>query len=411
MAQTWVQDGIDVGTGHWVDDAQVALKSLLAKYNMQQLGALGGKGILDASNGDLAGFQADPDAQKLLRDGSYRVASAQDWARLQNPNDPENGAGSGSMKEGILSALAAAAAMYGAGNFLGGPGVTDLGGGLTVDGFGNVVGGSGINTGGSILPDFSTPSWMQPTAGGVADTGFGAGKVAGMTPEEANILTNGAIAEGNYVPTAAEINNAFPTAAVAKTGTQTALQRILSGSATAADYGELGLRALPGLLGAAGASKQASSLGGLATQFQAAGAPSRARYEASFAPGFTMANDPGYQDALDASSKATLHSLSVSGNPAGSPNAWAASLADNNAKFAYPALQTYRSQALTASGIPNYNAAAPGAMTGQVGSNAGIYNGIGAAIGNVTNPQQSLADILKQYQESNGGSSIFKVAA
>lgn len=395
MAQTWVQDGIDVGTGHWVDDAQVALKSLLAKYNMQQLGALGGKGILDASNGDLAGFQADPDAQKLLRDGSYRVASAQDWARLQNPNDPENGAGSGSMKEGILSAIAAAAAMYGAGNMLGGTGGLDISGGLDMPA--GVDAPWGVNE--------KIASMAPNTPGPWANTA--------PYPNYTEQILNGTM---DYGKLGAELGaNAFDTAglttSLATTAGKTALQRILSGDGTAADYADIGLKALPGVLGAFGASQQSGKLGSLATQFGEYGAPSRARYEASFAPGFTMASDPGYQDALDASSKATLHSLSVNGNPAGSPNAWAASLADNNAKFAYPALQNYRSQALNASGIPNYNAAAPGLATGQLQSNANVYNGIGAAIGNVTNPQQSLADILKQYQESNGGSSIFKVAA
>lgn len=164
--------------------------------------------------------------------------------------------------------------------------------------------------------------------------------------------------------------------------------------------------AVPGLMGAYASSKQADTLEGLAKEYSAYGAPSRARYEASFAPGFTMAQDPGYQDALDASSKATMRSMSVNGNPAGSPNAWAATMKDTYDRTAYPALQQYRNQNSSTSGIGNFNAAAPGMQTGQVQANANIWNGIGSAIGNVTNPAPTLADIMKQY----GSGNIFKVA-
>jgi hypothetical protein len=341
------------------------------------------------------GYVPTQDVVDMFAKNGIRVGTQQDVSNAINEDAPGNGAGKGSMKEGILSAIKAAAAMYGAGNLLGGTSGLDISGGLDMPA--GVDAPWGVNE--------RLASMAQNTPGPWADTA--------AYPNYTQQILNGTM---DYGKLGAELGaNAFDTAglttSLATTAGKTALQRLLSGDATATDYAELGLKALPGVLGAFGASQQSGQLGSLATQFGEYGAPSRARYEASFAPGFTMANDPGYQDALDASSKATLHSLSVNGNPAGSPNAWAASLADNNAKFAYPALQSYRTSALNASGIPNYNAAAPGLATGQLQSNANVYNGIGAAIGNVTNPQQSLADILKQYQESNGGSSIFKVAA
>ena len=166
-------------------------------------------------------------------------------------------------------------------------------------------------------------------------------------------------------------------------------------------------RAAPGLLGAFASSKQADTLKGIADEYKAFGAPSRARYESSFAPGFSMASDPGFTDALDQSAKATLHGLSVNGNPAGSPNAWAATLDDLYKKNAYPALQQYRGQNAATSGIANFNAAAPGAQTGQLQANANIFNGIGSAIGNVTNPAPTLADIMRQFR---GDNNIFTVA-
>lgn len=154
----------------------------------------------------------------------------------------------------------------------------------------------------------------------------------------------------------------------------------------------------PAVLGAIGANQQANSLSALAKQYMDLGAPSRARYEASFAPGFTMANDPGYQDALDASSKATLHGLSVQGNPAGSPNAWSQSLADNYAKTAYPALQNFRNTNANAGGIASLQTAAPAAATGAIGAQSNIFNAVGAGMNDIFNPQPSLAQTMAEYQ-------------
>lgn len=159
------------------------------------------------------------------------------------------------------------------------------------------------------------------------------------------------------------------------------------------------LKGAPAVLGAIGANQQANSLGALAKQYMDLGAPSRARYEASFAPGFTMASDPGYQDALDASSKATLHSLSVQGNPAGSPDAWSQSLADNYAKTAYPALQNFRNTNANAGGIASLQTAAPAAATGAITAQGNIFNAIGAGANDIFNPQPSLAQTLAQYQQ------------
>ena len=195
----------------------------------------------------------------------------------------------------------------------------------------------------------------------------------------------------------------------AKAGT--ALSRLLDGTATAADYASLAGTVGSGLLGAYGASKQASNLKALSDQYIAMGAPSRSRYEGSFAPGFSMENDPGYKDALDQSSKATLHALSVNGNPAGSPNAWAASLKDNYDKTAYPALQNYRSQNAATSGIASFNAAAPDTQAASIGANGKILDSLGKTAADVFSPKQSfsLADLMKFYG-GNTGSNVFATA-
>ena len=104
--------------------------------------------------------------------------------------------------------------------------------------------------------------------------------------------------------------------------------------------GKLATRAAPGLLGYLAAKKQTQPLQNASNQAIGAGAPSRARYEASFAPGFTMASDPGYSDALALTSKEVQHALSPGGNPVGSPNAWEQTQRDVSARLGLP--HTYR---------------------------------------------------------------------
>ena len=212
-------------------------------------------------------------------------------------------------------------------------------------------------------------------------------------------------AGGNPINTAANGVNAA-----------SAIQKLISGqSLTTADIASLasaGGTAAGGLLGYLQSNRQSDQLKSLSDQYSGYGAPSRARYEASYAPGFSMASDPGYTDALNQASKATLHSLSVNGNPAGSPNAWAQSLADNTAKFAYPALQTYRTQNANSGGISSFNSASPELATGAITAQSQGVNSLGKAAANIFNPAQptSLADILKMYG-SGGGNNIFGVAA
>ena len=165
--------------------------------------------------------------------------------------------------------------------------------------------------------------------------------------------------------------------------------------------GQSGLGGVLGAgIGAIGSLQQAGALQALNQQYLGLGAPSRARYEASYQPGFTMANEPGYQDALNQTAKATLHGLSVQGNPAGSPNAWTQTLSDVNSKFAYPALQNYRNQNANTGGIGQLTAAAPAAATGAIGATGNMYNAIGAGVNDVFNPPKSLAQQLAEMKQA-----------
>lgn len=159
----------------------------------------------------------------------------------------------------------------------------------------------------------------------------------------------------------------------------------------------LGTAASTGL-GVAGSNQQAGALDALSRRYESYGAPSRARYEASFAPGFTMASDPGYSDALDQTTKAFLHKASIGGNPAGSPNAWEQTLKDVNSSFAFPALQAYRGLNANAGGIAGSSATSANFAGGAVNAGRGVYDALGAGAADIFNPKKSLADLMAEFK-------------
>ena len=145
----------------------------------------------------------------------------------------------------------------------------------------------------------------------------------------------------------------------------------------------------PSVLGYVGSQDIADQQAQLAREYMALGAPSRSRYEASYAPDFTMANDPGYTDALNQTSKSVLHGLSAQGNPADSPNAWAQSLSDIYQQTAYPALQNYRTTNATSGGLASAFPAGVDANNANLESQGDMWNAIGAgasAVNNIFNP-------------------------
>ena len=184
-------------------------------------------------------------------------------------------------------------------------------------------------------------------------------------------------------------------------GGSSILSRIINGSASTDDWTKLVGQVGPGILGILGSSQQGGAYQRLADRYDSYSAPSRARYEASFQPGFSMGNDPGYSDALAQTAKSTLHAASPGGNPfgaGGSPNAWNKTLSDVNQRFAYPALQDYRTMNARAGGLP-----AQGAMTasqGAIDADKNIWNSVGSIAGNVFNPPKSTAETFAEYTQA-----------
>lgn len=174
-----------------------------------------------------------------------------------------------------------------------------------------------------------------------------------------------------------------------------AVQKLIGGGGNMDDLMKLLGKVAPAALGAIASNQQSKDYRELADKYMAFGAPSRARYEASFLPGFSMEGDPGYKDALDQTTKSFLHKASVTGNPVDSPNAWTQTLKDVNSSFAYPALQNFRTMNAGAGGLANMTPAAINAGAASINAGRGVYDAIGAGAADIFNPPKSLEEVLK----------------
>lgn len=265
----------------------------------------------------------------------------------------------------------------------------------TINGVTGSGGGAGGNVGNSYFDDYGNPLDFTPSGPGYSEADYTSPDGFSTNPSTAdlggNIDPNTGMPAGNGLMDQA--------AAMAKKYGMPILSAArMLGIDGKTIIGALG-RGAPAALGVIGANNQATSLKDLADKYMALGAPSRDRYEASFAPGFTMANDPGYTDALDMASKANLHGLSTQGNPALSPNAQSQNMSDLYMKTAYPALQNYRATNSNAGGISTLTGAAPGAASGAITAQGNVFNAAGAGLNDIFNPTPSLAQTLAQYQQ------------
>jgi hypothetical protein len=264
-----------------------------------------------------------------------------------------------------------------------------------------IAGGAGTDALGSLGSGLSTQGSAASIGGGELGTGLasaGAPTAIGDGALGAGLTTAGATS-GSLAPGAFASESLYPVV-----GGATAAGAASAGGGSGADSlgsvfsGGLGsdlLRGIPGVLGALASNNQANNYRDLAEKYMSFGEPSRARYEASYQPGFTMANDPGYSDALGQTTKEFLHKASITGNPADSPNAWMQTLSDVNSKFAFPALQEYRRQNAGSGGLASLTAAAPGMDSASVNANANVYNSLGGAAADIFTPRKSLSDLLK----------------
>jgi hypothetical protein len=172
--------------------------------------------------------------------------------------------------------------------------------------------------------------------------------------------------------------------------TGTALQRILDGSATTQDYLTLTGQVAPAALGMYASGQQTDALTGLANRYMEMGAPYRSRLEEISADPNQFYDSPQAQQATES----VLRRLSAThGNVAGSPYGQALTIDALAGQYGQE-----RDRLAGYGGLTQYNAAAPGAATAAIGSQANFYNALGGGIADVTTPRtqpRTLAEILR----------------
>lgn len=286
------------------------------------------------------------------------------------------------------------------------------GGGASGVPFGTTIGGDAIGAapyyagadasaiGSGINPETGLPMNLGQEQLGIpgTDVASGSGPVGiDSTAPATGAAGVGAAAAGSGGSTA-------PVAGAAAGGT--ALSRFLDGSASAADIASvLGTVGATGL-GIFGSLEQQKAANQLSSNLFAAGAPSRARFEASMTPGFDPASIPGYKGALDTASESILRKLSATGgNPYGNPGGLIEANKQIISGTALPAVQNYQGQNAAAGGLPSFASAAPSAATNAISAGGNVFNAIGSGISSLTNPQPNLADTLRLLGLGRGAAS------
>ena len=267
---------------------------------------------------------------------------------------------------------------------------------------------------------------LNPTSAGLGFTPSDA-LVAGMANGTSNALLTPAIAGAAGIPAAASTatnfltgaQQAIPTAAESIGGAATAattpattaagatpaaagsaFSRLMDGTATASDWASvLGTVGATGL-GLAGANAQANALKDVYNQQMTLGQPYRDRLNASYQPGFNLAqSDPAYQGALDTAAQAAARATSAqSGNPVGNPGAYAEMQKYITNSTALPYLQNYRSQLGTFGQLGTNTAGA--AALGGAQSQGGTYNALGYGLGQLTQPDNPFKGLLSNFGKS-----------
>ncbi len=287
--------------------------------------------------------------------------------------------------------------------------------------FGGMGAPAGVDAAWGVNPAASEFSLAGGTAGNASGGLYsGAGGVTGLTPGglgvtgvtgagSAGSLLTPAMAASMGLPASAAMGGSGLTAAQLMGGVSDAswganaassLGKLFSGDAGASDYLKLGGNLLGAGLGAVGASKQADAYGDVANKFMDMGAPYRGLLAQSYQPGFSMANQPDFMNALDVGSQAAARATSAkSGNPVQNPGAYAEMQKYISGSLALPQLNTYRSQLGTFGQLGTSQAGQ--AMGNQVQSQGGVYDALGYGIGQATQPENPLKGLLDQFKGFN----------
>lgn len=230
-------------------------------------------------------------------------------------------------------------------------------------------------------------------AGEGATVGAGAGAGAGAGSEGA---LGGLLGGASGGEVAGGIGGELSGVGAGVSGAGSAIGRILDGTGTASDWAQVLGGAGSAVLGAVGANAQGNAYSDIVNKYLALGAPSRARLEASYAPGYDPSvSDVAYKGALEQSANAAARATSArSGNPVDNPGAYAEMQKYITNSTALPYLQNYRSQNAASGGLGVAPAAANDSAA--AGQTSGVYNALGYGLGQMTQPQSQYGGALSK---------------
>ena len=267
------------------------------------------------------------------------------------------------------------------------------GGGMEVAGAFDMGGTYGGATGAGGLIEGSGGAY--PALGGAAGSGAGAGA---LTAEQ--------LAQG-----ASTVGTAGSQMGGSGGGGGGGEAPIVSGAGGMGDILSAGLGSVPGNvwqgllqggLGYLGAGQQSDAMQNMYNQSLALGAPSRARNEASYQPGFNLWDQPGYAGAFDQAADSAARAVSArSGNPWGNPGAMGEiqGALMNNAYL--PALANYRGQNMQGGGF-GLNTAGQAGLMGAQNAGAGL-DAIGYGVGTAMQQQPDWSKLFGGTNLNIGG--------
>lgn len=309
----------------------------------------------------------------------------------------------GSITSGFMPSASGAAGVgvgptLGSASLLGGAGPTIGAAEAAIGGASSLGGSGGIS---SLVADY-IPSTL--TNGGMGlPTTPNLGQISsniGAPITEAFVPSSGLGTAANVAGAAGTVANAANTAgsaANAATG-GSAISKIIDGTATASDWASvLGNIGATGL-GIAGANAQGDAFKDVYNQQMSLGAPYRDKLAATYQPGFSMADQPDFMNALNLGADAVARATSTKANTF-DPGAQMEMQKYVSGNLALPQLNTYRSQ-LGSFGQLGTNTAGTAALGGAQ-SNAGTYNALGYGLGQLTQPESPFKGLLSQFGKNN----------
>ena len=308
-----------------------------------------------------------------------------------------------------------------------GAGGTGAGTGAGASSLANADGGSfwgdvslaGAPSSTSLITEPATYSLLDPTMGASTFGGLGAGAGAGSMLGTGLKVAGVGAGAGAGAGAAGATGVGLGTAVTGASGLSS-LKNILDNGGSVDDWLNIAGKAAPGLIGAFAANEQADAIrdvGGKEDarirEFMTFGAPSRERYEASFAPGFDITSDPALRGAMDTTTDTLLRRLSASGgNPYGNPGGLMEAEKYVMGNVALPYLQNYRNQNASTGGYGAFNTTAAGGgdttklNLAGINADAGMWGGLGDAASSVFTPRSSLDQLLKQLKGYGLGTSL-----